>query len=161
MVVCVSKSRACRYLACVFLSIDPGLSTGHAWWYPDGSLASCGVSPDGPPQTVDIRHLAIEVPKIYTARLMKGDPNNIVTLAVRVGRYIERYGQQGYTGYFPNEWKGTQTKDQHHPKIFMALSPKEKDIVRVAGEGLTKKSLADLLDAIGIGQYARKMGQFK
>ncbi len=148
----------------MYLSIDPGLSTGWAWWKSaDGPLVACGSGKKviWPAVSLTIEHLVIEMPKIYTARLMKGDPNNILTLAVMVGRYIERFGGQGFTTVFPNEWKGTQDKPIHHPKIFQALGPVEQDIVRLAGAGKGAGPLGDMLDAIGLGQYAIRMGYFK
>jgi hypothetical protein len=147
----------------MFLSLDPGLSTGFAWWSPKLQLVACGVRVDGPGPAVeyDISHLIIECPRIYTARLMKGDPNNIVTLAVQVGRYIERYGSRGFTSVFPGEWKQQQSKGAHHPKIFKALSPVAQEIVRKAGKGMGEKALGDMFDAIGLGQYAITMGIFK
>ncbi len=145
----------------MYLSIDPGISTGYAWWNSKTrQLEKCGAAPDYK-ATQQVDSLIIEVPKIYTARMMKGDPNNIVTLALQVGRYIERFGTNGLHTVYPNEWKGTQTKGAHHPKIFMALSDKEKEIVRCAGSGLHEKALGDMFDALGLGLYARDMGYWK
>ncbi len=126
---------------------------------------ACGAGPK-PPTMTGLRVVIIEVPKIYTARLMKGDPNNIVTLALQVGRYIERYAgafddQATVIRVFPNEWKGQVPKDIHHPRIYNRLSTNEQYIVNLAGKKLGVKARGDMMDAVGLGQYAVQMNYFK
>ncbi len=123
---------------------------------------ACGAGPTTP-SFGGIRVMVIERPKIYPARQMKGDPNDIVTLALQAGGYMYQFrelGAQVLTVY-PHEWKGQVPKDIHHPRIFKKLSLEEAAVCGAGGRGLNKKALGDMLDAIGIGQYASEMGMFK
>lgn len=151
-----------------YLSVDPGLSTGWALWARDSKggvhLAKCGADPTLRLFATMMPSVAvIERPKIYQARLMKGDPNDIVTLAIRVGRYIERLEQKDVQvlTVYPNEWKGQLPKEVHHPRIFGKLNPAEQAVVSDAGQRMGVKARADMMDAIGIGQYAVTMGYFR
>lgn len=140
----------------MLLAIDPGISTGWACYGPEG-LVACG-APDLPASGVRPDVVIIEKPQAYRGSPV--DPNNLITLAVRVGEYAERYRAAGaqVVLVLPREWKDQVTKVAHHPRIWAALSAREQDIVRQAGTGLGKKAVADLMDAVGLGQWATKKG---
>ncbi len=149
----------------MYLAIDPGVSTGWAYFDADHKLVRCGAGDDVPPiegHLSPVHVLVIERPQIYTARQMKGDPNDIVTLALQAGGYMYRFKAQGakVVTVLPGEWKGQVPKDIHHPRIFKKLSLEEAAVCGLGGKGLGKKALADMMDAIGIGQYAVQMGMF-
>ncbi len=69
----------------IWTSIDPGC-TGVAVWFGQ-SLMSCGVV-DDPEAVVVHGNLVIEKPQIYRASKSKADPNDLITLAIQVGRYV-------------------------------------------------------------------------
>ncbi len=154
----------------MYLAIDPGISTGWAFFGEDLKVVACGAGatvPDGHTTGGLTRYplvMVIERPKIYPARNMKGDPNDIVTLALQVGGYMYQFGTFGHATVktiYPHEWKQQVPKDIHHPRIWRKLNIQEQAIVDQAGRGLNKKALGDMFDAIGIGQYAAEMGMFK
>ena len=156
-----------------YLALDPGVCTGWAV-FEDGpgrppglpTLYACGVAKE---EDVDYEKMylphssVIELPQIYSAKDSKGDPNvNIVPLILMVGRYQERLQGGGVHVelYLPREWKGQLDKAVHHPRIYGALSPKEQGIVAKAGNGIAPSLRHNMMDAVGLGQWACKHGKW-
>src|ERR1700761_7030981 len=78
--------RASRAARMTYLAIDPGADTGWALFSDRDHLVRCGLGdPSKQPPPPQAKSVVIEVPQIYNARNMKGNPNNIITLAVNVG----------------------------------------------------------------------------
>ena len=102
----------------MYLAIDPGIDTGTATFAKDGSLLACSVG--SPPRCSGL--VVIEKPQVYPSRFSKGNPNDLITLAIQVGRYVERFEAQGakVSLTLPHEWKGTIPKDIHHRRILGA-----------------------------------------
>jgi len=141
----------------ILVAIDPGVSTGWARFV-DKWLSSCGLG--DPP--IDHENMAmptdviIEVPQVYRGHLQKGDPNDLITLAVQVGRYAQR--SKGLVRLVkPAEWKGQVLKEIHGARVLEVLDDAERGIVAL---GARPKSKAhNVLDAVGLGLWA--LGRMK
>ena len=94
--------------------------------------------------------LAIELPQVYTVSKSKGDPNDLINLAVVVGAFLERWSTRGRQHvYSPGRWKGQVPKLIMVERIQKRLRPDE-----TASVDLPAKSLAhNVWDAVGIGLY--------
>ena len=143
----------------MYLAIDPGIDTGWASFAKNGSLLACSVG--SPPSCSGM--VVIEKPQIYPSRLSKGNPNDLITLALQVGRYIERLEAQGATVTLalPHEWKGTIPKDIHHKRIVGYLTDAERQVIKTYGAGVAAGKVHNMLDAVGLGKWAFKVGRFK
>ncbi len=145
------------------LALDPGRSTGWAY-LEDRRLVACGaceggVAPYAHPSLFD--RVIIEKPQVYPSDPV--DPNDLITLAVVVGEYKHTYEAAGAKVFLvlPREWKGQIPKPKHHPRIWAALKTANEQIAcQEGGKGLRQKALGDMMDAIGLGQYAVNMGIF-
>jgi hypothetical protein len=135
----------------ILLAIDPGKDTGWATFI-GGALVSCGLG--FPNHNID--RAVIEKPQVYRRALSKGDPNDLITLAVQVGRYAERleHGGARVDLVTPAEWKGQVPKDVHHQRIRKELTGRESDAVDLAGA--PSRKLHNVLDAVGLGLWLLK-----
>lgn len=143
------------------LAIDPGVDTGWALFEErDGALVRCGVG--DPPWTAHLLGAVIEKPQVYRAAKSKGDPNDLITLAIRVGRYVEKLAMRGIACNLvtPVEWKGQVPKEIHHRRVLGVLSLNETEIVQSAYKGMPVSIRHNMLDAIGLGQWAHKAGKW-
>lgn len=154
----------------MYLSIDPGESSGWALWNEiTGKLYACGAGDftalrlflSGHSYRID--GAVIELPQVYLKRLSKGDPNDLIKVAVQVGRYVESLDRLGCVAKLvhPHQWKGTITKDAHHAQIWAKCTPQEQEIIRRHGQGLNKKALGDMMDAVGLVQWAIRTGLWR
>jgi hypothetical protein len=133
------------------LAIDPGIDTG--WALFNDALLSCGVG--NPPEIYRAR-VVIERPQVYLASKSKGDPNDLITLAIQVGRYWEQYERAGDSvrTFLPREWKGQVPKDIQAGRILAKLSAQEQDVVANYGRMVNKGKHHNMMDAIGLGLFA-------
>lgn len=141
----------------MLLAIDPGLDTGWAVFDDDKKLIACGL---GQPNALDgafTRDAVIERPQVYSQRLMKGDPNDLITLAIQVGQYKERLEARGayVTLVKPHAWKGTMPKDVCNRRVLGRLAAPEMDVLEAIAAPTSKKH--NVIDAIGIGLW--KLGR--
>jgi len=147
----------------IFVSIDPGKTTGYAVWR-HGTLMSAGVcKPQSFPylEEVHVNQIVIERPWIYprgkrdhkTGLDRQINVNDILGLALIVGEIAgsvrETHGAE-VVYYKPSDWKGQLPKDVHHQRVKIALSAAEGERVVLPR---AKKAQADLWDAVGLGQY--------
>lgn len=138
------------------LAIDPGISLGWCLLQ-KGYIRNCGGGKVDPPISAWDRAI-IECPFVYPHR-SGVDPNDLIKLAVQVGSFKGRLETLGVPVrmVFPAQWKGQLEKDVHHPRILKAIqTDEERKIVATASKGLNKKALGDMLDAIGLAQWAFK-----
>jgi hypothetical protein len=91
----------------------------------------------------------IELPQIYPIRKWKGDPNDILDIAVFVGVCIGAFASNIGTLDLvrPSEWKGAVPKEIDHKRTLDMLMEKEKEVIK-------KKKSSHVLDAIGLGLWA-------
>jgi Holliday junction resolvasome RuvABC endonuclease subunit len=156
----------------MIVSIDPGVhEAGVAVWYGDGPLASAWlVRLDDPRYTtpwagmgrtvanevgrIALDAVVIERPQVYVHSRAKGDPNDLITLALAAGAMI---GAMRATRtklivveYKPAEWKGQVPKDVMTRRIKRSLTEDEHERVRLP----SASSLAhNVWDAVGIGLH--------
>lgn len=141
----------------MLLAIDPGISTGWAI-FSLTKLIDCGLGEDWPLTcwgAVQFEAI-IELPEVYNPRFMKGDPNDLITLARRVGRYEERLILKGIPVevVLPKTWKGQLDKDVHHARGRRRLSDSEKIILDQAEVPIgSLKAKLDVRDAVNLGLW--------
>lgn len=83
------------------------------------------------------RVVVIEKPQVYKGHLSKGDPNDLIDLAILVGALVHLFGPAKILLPKPVQWKGQVPKRIHHARIKQ----------RVEIYGSTSK---DALDAVGL-----------
>lgn len=125
-------------------AIDPGIRTGVAWFI-DGKLVNVQQCKDEP--VAVSRLVVIECPEYQKGR--RCSPNDLITLARRVGRWEERVRIAGGKCVLvkPSEWKGSVPKRVHHARILARLEADERDVLETSSVG------PDAMDAIGIGLW--------
>lgn len=140
------------------LAIDPGILTGWAL-VEAGSLVDCGLGENFPK---NVQSGLIECPQVYRAAKSEADPQDLITLAVRVGRYQERLEARGVRTslVLPTSWKGQIAKVQHHPRIFQSLSPSERTVAVRNLRGMAEKKAENVWDAIGLAKWAVARNKF-
>lgn len=145
------------------LAIDPGKCTG--WALFDGAtLLVCGVTSIEEERCTastllrngEVDEFVIELPQIYRASLSKGDPNDLIKVAVEVGGWKERArARKGVAVSTPKPltWKGNVPKPVHHARCLAVLSEAE----RVASGPVAKKNTQreNMWDAIALGLWKR------
>ena len=94
--------------------------------------------------------IVIERPQVYIPRLMKGDPNDLINLAMVVGALLATLHGPGET-VLPASWKGQVPKDIMVNRIKKRLAPEE---LARAMLPKTKDLQHNVFDAIGIGLWA-------
>jgi hypothetical protein len=140
----------------MFLAVDPGVDTGWAYLDPRGKLNACGLGDPKPhPAYGSPIAVLIECPQIYPSRNSKGNPNDLIKVAVQVGMYKERFQSLGSVVNLalPHEWKGTIPKEKHHVRIFADLDPNEKEVLARAGQGIAPSKRHNIIDAVGLAKW--------
>ena len=100
--------------------------------------------------------LVIEKPQIYDRKHWKGDPNNLIVLAMLVGEYTclaKRLHIPVYR-FFPRQWKGQRSKTADHIHTKRMLTDKELIIINSAKSRTQKSYFHNIMDAVGIGLYS-------
>lgn len=141
------------------LSIDPGRDTGWAF-FDNGVLVECGLTSVGMPNCRATYLLCfadsviVELPQVYRAAQSKGDPNDLIKVAVEVGQWKERskLARGPCTLVHPAEWKKQVPKDIHHMRIMEHLYALERGKI----PALPKTKAHNVLDAIGLGLWHLK-----
>lgn len=141
------------------IAIDPGKRSGWAIfinaelveagaWSRDAMLSEgCPIVGVAPAVAV------IEVPVIYSLGKGKGDPNDLITLALLVGDLRGYYRRAGLDTVLvkPRTWKGTMPKAVQNERVLGALTPGER-------AQLPRRSRAlgfdhNMIDAVGLGLW--------
>jgi hypothetical protein len=96
----------------------------------------------------------IEIPQVYPGQQQKGDQNDLIQLAVMVGRYADRATVCGFHVRLvkPREWKGQLPKDVCWQRVRETLTPLELDNL----EKLSMSRAHNMHDAIGLGTWFQK-----
>lgn len=144
------------------LAFDPGNTTGWATFYA-GKLFQARAEPYEdvfavPPSAVPPDVVLIEIPRVYP-RGGKGDQNDLIDLAIRVGELRGLYRTRGLAVELvaPRTWKGTVPKDIHNLRVLARLSGNELSVL--PRRSARAKTLYDhnCLDAVGLGLW--KLGR--
>lgn len=156
----------------MILAIDPGLDTGWAILDSLGVLVRCGLG--DPPETCGLP-VIIERPQVYARRSSKGDPNDLITLAIQVGRYTERVVTQGSKceHVLPHDWKGSLDSEICCIRIVNSLTDAERNTLFSALAPLSRKPMTiehatagkrhNVIDAVGLAKWSigsRLAGRF-
>jgi predicted nuclease with RNAse H fold len=141
--------------------IDPGKVAGWAQWT-NKKLTSCGIFSDWNYPTLWHRgceqYLVLEVPRIYPHR-SKGDPNDIVDLAMTAGeiRGFARAAGCHIIEVFPRTWKGQVPKEIHHARVLKHLADDELRLLDVEARKFSKTNPNgydhNMLDAVALGLW--------
>lgn len=135
-------------------AFDPGAVTGFACFY-EAELINAGVTKSLDGIEVEVAEVAevalIEKPVIYPTN-SKGDPNDLITLAIRAGEIgglflTERWAPVQYIR--PQQWKGQTPKTINHKRTLNKLTMAE--IQRLPK--IPKSKAHNMLDAVGIGLW--------
>jgi hypothetical protein len=141
------------------VAIDPGKRSGWAVFV-DAALALAGAWPEAdmlddalPMVGIAPAVAVIELPVIYPLGLGKGDPNDLITLALLVGDLRGYYRRAGLDVALvkPRTWKGTVPKPIHNERVLGALTPDERALLPRYGR---KRGFDhNMLDAVGLGLW--------
>lgn len=130
------------------ITVDPGVKCSYyAIWSSFGLLVEVGQTES--PGAYSHIDLVIEKPQIYQGRKQKGDPNDLIDLAMVVGAWRHEHP---YTELVkPRQWKGQVPKAVMTKRILSKLTDAE---LAVLGD---LKSNHNVVDAVGIGLW--KLGR--
>lgn len=144
------------------LAIDPGRDTGWCLMNEDRQLLDAGLGE--PPLAFVVDRVFIERPQIYPRS--KGDPNDLITLAIQVGRYKERFAARGCAveEILPHAWKGTVDPDILCRRVWASLDAFEKGLLESVLRPLARKPLDistltdgrrhNVIDAVGLAKWS-------
>lgn len=137
------------------LAIDPGVHV-FGWAFFHKELTACGLTtiaePSWPWSMWLLERLVVEVPQVYSQRHWKGDPNDLVDVALAAGIVIGRTHAGAVLTTRPHEWKGNVPKAVHQLRVLALLDTSERDILD--GCGVVRSKLHNVVDAVGLGLWA-------
>lgn len=135
-----------KYLGwAVFSGDPPALALACCGFMSIADLPDCWWRPD---------ELVVEVPQIYPQRAWKGDPNDLVNVALAAGIVIGRVRCKKVLTPRPHQWKGNVPKAIHHKRVIACLSVEERVVLNAAYIPASKKH--NCIDAVGLGLWALK-----
>jgi len=152
------------------INIDPGVKCAGVAVFEGGELATAWLSEGTdwmntawrivqdlygryPYEILYESDLVVEVPQVYTQNKLKGDPNDLISVALVAGAIAGQMSQDQdriITTYLPHQWKRQVPKDIMIKRIQGSLSGEERDRVELPKQ---KKLQHNVWDAIGIGLY--------
>ncbi len=156
------------------MGVDPGKDTGWAVFV-DGILYAAGLS-FGPFDEIaedvalEMRRVlrlratrgigpiesVIEVPQVYPQRRWKGDPNDLIGVALIAGAVGHALADSGNVEFVkPHEWKGNAPKKVGVGQTLGCLTDDERRILDDSGVINSKKH--NMIDAVGLGLW--KLGR--
>lgn len=128
------------------ISIDPGKCSGVAI-FDDGALTDAYVTEQIEPVDHGAAQVVCELPRIYPTGKGKGNPNDLISVALSAGRLCALYPGTQYV--FPHSWKAQVDGDIMCQRILCFLSKPEATRFQV----LPKSKEHNMIDAIGIGLW--------
>ena len=147
------------------IAIDPGVQALGWATFERGKLARCGLlqaaTAIGMAETVRDEwgrtkgvgmQLIIEKPQVYRQRHWKGDPNDLIDVAMVVGAAVVAFPGAERRVITPHTWKGNRPKAVCNAHTLRLLSVPERHIVNQCH--IRKSLMHNVLDAIGIGLWA-------
>jgi hypothetical protein len=139
-----------------FYAVDPGADQGVSCWVSGKLFYACLGFPR---VTIACASLVIERPQIYSPKVSKADPDDIITLAMRAGKAVQYFLDRGLNEsnvleVKPATWKGQVKKEVHHARILKALLHEEVLLLTAFLEPVAKAKRHNVLDAVGLGLWA-------
>ncbi|KKN50651.1 hypothetical protein LCGC14_0630780 [marine sediment metagenome] len=103
---------------------------------------------------MDVNIVVIEKPQVYRQHLLKGDPNDLISLAVVVGAIANDFKREWPSVHvellLPREWKGQTPKKVSVERTQRALTAAETRRVELPK---TKSLHHNVWDSVGIGLH--------
>jgi hypothetical protein len=130
------------------ISVDPGVHSSYCVAFTRGAITRAWVQSSRTP----IPHtpgavVHCEYPYVYPGA-QKGDPNDLIQLAVAVGAVCALNERKLYT---PRAWKGNLPKSVHHARCVQDILPGELAILHAA---VSQESLRhNIFDAAFLGFF--------
>ena len=106
------------------------------------------------PLAVGVR-VVCELPQVYSQRHWKGDPNDLIGVAVSAGLVIGALDFDDVEFVKPHAWKGNTPKPIHNKRVLAALGDGRK-IYDDACKTIPASLHHNVVDAIGLGAWAAK-----
>jgi hypothetical protein len=97
--------------------------------------------------------LIVERPQVYQQRFQKGDPNDLIPLAIMAGVLWEKLKPKYVMFPLPKEWKGQVPKDVTFERTKIALDKRETEILSNDMQRVPKGLRHNGYDAIGLGLW--------
>ena len=149
----------------ILVAIDPGVKAAGVALFEDGELASAWLSRGKtwtetaravrlavenrlPLEIIRDCHAAIEKPQVYRTEFLKGDPNDLIDVALMAGAAVSGFDPKHVKSYLPKEWKGQVPKAVMTKRIKGWLSKEEHERVELPKAGTLRHNV---WDAVGIG----------
>ncbi len=101
-----------------------------------------------------IEKLVIEIPQVYVSSKSRGDPNDLIKVAVQAGEIIGSVRALRVLRVSPREWKGTVPKDVHHARLLSQASVADFAVIEASLAKIPKAKRHNALDAYGLGKWA-------
>lgn len=92
--------------------------------------------------------IVCEIPQVYVQRLQRGDPNDLVSLALVAGTVLSCAPEA--KAVKPATWKGQVPKDIHNRRTLAALTPDERALVEAVKPAWKRHNA---IDAVGLGLW--------
>jgi hypothetical protein len=128
------------------IAIDPGKCAGVAI-FDDGILTDAYVTGQIEPLDHGAAEVVCELPRIYPTGKGKGNPNDLISVALSAGRLCALYPGTLYV--FPHSWKAQVDGDIMCNRIVGLISHEEQTRYRK----LPVSKAHNMIDAIGIGLW--------
>lgn len=136
------------------LSIDPGVN--HIGWaiHQGDQLTHCDLSNKFSDLTGNVDIVVIEKPQVYSPKHWKGDPNDLINVAIAAGECGGSFGH-GYDVHYvlPATWKGQTPKEVTKNQINKELDMDEMKVLKQALMKHPKNLRHNIYDAVGIGRW--------
>jgi len=161
----------------MIISVDPGVKATGIAVFDDGELAFAFLARGAdwfataknahdklcerlPLDLVEQSLYIGEVPQVYQARHLKGDPNDLIDVTLVFAALVGCKGLAPVL-YRPREWKGQVPKRVSNDRIWSKLSDDERQRVELPpGRKKTAGALShNVIDAIGIGLHYLRRGE--
>lgn len=135
------------------LFVDPGVHMSAYALFREGVLGRLYYTGSRPLIFEKLDVVVAEVPQVYSGSKSKGDPNDLIDLALSAGRILGGLGMG--TTVKPRAWKGTIEKSKMTEIIKARLSDLERLVVREfqSSFGVPASKMHNVYDAIGIGLW--------
>ena len=165
----------CRIHGTTLIAIDPGTKLCGWARFDEGAFSSCGLVRTKArvfmeqlktltmglvmdPIFIDsAQTVVIERPEVYRSRFLKGDPNDLISVAIVVGA-IARTASPFATIHMPlpKEWKGQVPKEVTERRLHKQLTKPEFVLMSGCLEGVPPSLRHNVTDAVSLGFWAMK-----
>lgn len=137
----------------MILTIDPGKrQCGWAIFLHD-RLYACGLWRDEIRSSQAVTRTIVEIPQVYTRTKSKGDPNDLIDIAVKGGWLAGKMAPYATLEMIrPQQWKGTVDPEVMLDRIYNRLTDVEQALLSAAPCPASLRH--NIVDAIGIGLHA-------